>query len=90
MGRNPTVDQFIAFLWEEDAKARLLVTVNYGPVQGQCYVRLRLHDLQGARFVLSDLMNRTEYEREGDELALRGLYVDLPAWGFHVFEMRKL
>jgi hypothetical protein len=87
---NPTVDQFIAFLWEEDAKARLLVTVNYGPVQGQCYVRLRLHDLQGARFVLSDLMNRTEYEREGDELALRGLYVDLPAWGFHVFEMMKL
>jgi hypothetical protein len=84
---NPTVEQFIAFLWEEDAKARLLATVNYGPTQGQCYVRFHLPDLQGTRIVLSDLMNQTEYEREGDELALRGLYVDLPAWGFHVFEM---
>lgn len=87
---NSTVDQFISFLWEEDEKARLLVTVNYGPAQGQCYVRLHLPDLHGSRFMLSDLMNQTECEREGNELALQGLYLDLPAWGFHVFEMRKI
>ena len=87
---NPTVDQFVAFMWEENADARLLVAVNYGPAQGQCYIRLPLPDLHGPRFVLRDLMNRSEYEREGKELALRGLYVDLPAWGYHVFEMRKI
>lgn len=87
---NSTVNQFISFLWEEDEKARLLVTVNYGPTQAQCYVRLHLPDLHGSRFMLSDLMNQTACEREGSELALQGLYLDLPAWGFHVFEMTKL
>jgi hypothetical protein len=87
---NSTVDQFISFLWEKDEKARLLITVNYGPTQAQCYVRLHLPDLHGSRFMLSDLMNQTEYEREGNELALQGLYLDLRAWGYHVFEMRKM
>jgi hypothetical protein len=72
------------------SKDRMLVTVNYGPAPGLCYVRLHLPDLHGSRFLLSDLMNQTEYEREGNELALQGLYLDLPAWGFHVFEMRKV
>jgi hypothetical protein len=87
---NATSDQFVAFLWEGDAEARLLVAVNYGSTQGQCYVRLPVPDLHRARFVLHDLMNRAQYEREGSEMALRGLYVDLPAWGYHVFEMSKI
>jgi len=28
-------------------------------------------------------------EREGDDLLNRGLYLDLPAWGFHVFAYQK-
>ena len=32
----------------------------------------------------------TRYEREGDELARRGLYLDMPAWGHHVFEVTPL
>ena len=30
-------------------------------------------------------MNEARYEWQGDELWIQGLYVDLPAWGFHVF-----
>jgi hypothetical protein len=86
---NSTSDRFIVFLWEEDPEARMLVTVNYGPTQGQCYVRLHLPDLHSTRFVFSDLMGQARYEREGNELALQGLYLDLPAWGYHVFEMKK-
>jgi hypothetical protein len=29
----------------------------------------------------------TTYERAGDAVAERGLYVDLPAWGYHVFDV---
>jgi hypothetical protein len=87
---NSTWDRFIAFLWEENPESRMLVAVNYGPTQGQCYVRLYLTDLQDTRFMLSDLMNSAQYEREGNDLARQGLYVDLPAWGYHVFEMKKL
>jgi hypothetical protein len=29
----------------------------------------------------------TRYERDGGDLARRGLYLDLPAWGHHVFSV---
>ena len=32
-------------------------------------------------------MSPARYEREGDELISRGLYLDMPAWGYHVFEV---
>ena len=82
-----TWDRFITFSWEHPGQ-RLLVTVNYGPTQGQCVVRLAFGDLAGRTWLLRDLMNPTvKYERDGDELARRGLYLDLPAWGRHVFEL---
>ena len=30
---------------------------------------------------------RAAYERDGDELARDGLYLDMPAWGYHAFEV---
>ena len=35
---NHTWDRFLAFAWEGEAHQRLLIAVNYGPSQGQCYV----------------------------------------------------
>ena len=46
---------------------RLLVAVNYGPTQGQCYVRLPFADLRGRTVVLRDLLSPAVYERTGDE-----------------------
>ena len=44
---NPTWDRFLAFAWEGDSNQRLLITVNYGPAQGQCLVSLPWDDLRG-------------------------------------------
>lgn len=82
---NPTWDCFLAFAWEGEAHQHLLVTVNYGPTQGQCWVTLPLVDLRGKEVILQDLMSETSYHREGDDLLTQGLYLDLPAWGLHVF-----
>ncbi|HSO71041.1 MAG TPA: alpha-amylase family glycosyl hydrolase [Thermodesulfobacteriota bacterium] len=82
---NLTWDRFLAFAWEGDNNQRLLVTVNYGPIQGQCYVTLPFPNLGGKKVVLQDLMSENSYVREGDDLLDQGLYLDLPAWGFHVF-----
>lgn len=82
---NPTWDRFLAFAWEGPEAQRLLVTVNYGPTQGQGYVNLPFVDLRGQKVRFQDLMSETRYEREGDDLSNRGLYLDLPAWGFHLF-----
>ncbi len=82
---NHTWDRFLAFAWEGEAQQRLLVAANYGPSQGQCYLRLPFDDLRGGKVMLQDLMSDTRYEREGDDLLNQGLYLDLPPWGFHVF-----
>jgi len=63
----------------------LLVSLNYGLTQGQCYVTLPFVDLTGKKVILRDLLSATSYEREGDDLLTQGLYLDLPAWGFHIF-----
>jgi hypothetical protein len=62
--------------------------VNFGPTQGQCYAEAGFPGLEGARVVLADLMGPARFERDGAALAREGLYLDLPARGFHVFEVR--
>lgn len=86
---NRTSDQFLAFVWDflGPPAWRVLVAVNFGPIQGQCFVHLPFPDLPGNRYVLSDLMGPARYERDGSDLAARGLYLDLPAWRYHVFDM---
>ena len=86
---NPTWDRFLAFAWEGEAGQRLLATVNYGPTQGQCHVAWPFVDMKGKKVTLKDLMHEARYEWEGDALLYRGLYVDLPAWGFHIFDCRS-
>jgi glycosidase len=84
---NGTWDSFLAFAWEGPGKERLLVTVNYAATQSQCYVPLPFPDLAGRTVRFKDLMTPASYERHGDELLSRGLYLDVPAWGHHVFEL---
>jgi hypothetical protein len=86
---NWTSDDFIAFAWQGQGGQPVLVTVNYAGNPGQCYVRLPFHDLRGGRFCLQDLMSAASYDREGDSLLFPGLYLDMPAWGYHVFELRS-
>ncbi len=84
---NWTWDNFIVFSWQNSPNRSLLVVVNYAPVQSQCYVRLPFDDLRGHDWRLDDLMSAASYTRQGDELIQRGLYLDVPAWGYHVFEL---
>ena len=85
---NWTWDCFIAFEWDGDGE-RLMAAVNYAGHRSQCYVRLSLPDGAGT-WRLHDVMSGTTYARDGAELAARGLYLDLPPWGYHVFEMTPL
>jgi hypothetical protein len=86
---NGTWDQFTVFSWDHPDGKRLLAAVNYGPVQGQCYVTLGLSGLTGRKFTLVDLLGEARYQREGDGLAGNGLYLDLPPWGYHLFELNE-
>jgi hypothetical protein len=84
---NGTWDGFICFGWRGPDGRRVLVTVNYASNQGQCYVRLPFDELRGKSVRLRDRMSAAVYDRSGDDLLARGLYLDLPSFGQHVFEV---
>ena len=86
---NWTNDCFVAFSWTGTDSIRWLVIVNYSDHQSQCCLTMPWDDLAGRSWQLRDRMGTGRYERNGDDLAAQGLYVDLPAWGTHVFELHQ-
>ena len=84
---NGTSECFLAFAWQGSGEERLLVTINYAASPSQCYVPFPFPDLAGRTVRLKDLMGPASYDRNGDELLSRGIYLDVPAWGYHVFEL---
>jgi hypothetical protein len=83
---NATHNDIIAFEWQSASRDRWIVTVNYSDHSSQA--KLQLPPMTNARRAvrLKDRWNDVEYERELRELE-HGLYVDLSAWGVHVFEL---
>jgi glycosidase len=87
---NWTWGGFIAFGWQGPENRRMLAAVNYAGNQGQCYVRLPYEDLFGHAVRLQDRMSAAVYDRRGDDLVEPGLYLDMPPWGYHVFEVNTI
>jgi len=83
---NGSWDSFIAFMWQSKDR-RVLVTVNYAPHSSQCFVRLPFSEWSNQSIEFRDLMSVALFYRNGNELLSQGLYLDIPAWGYHVFEM---
>jgi Alpha amylase, catalytic domain len=86
---NWTSDCFLAFAWQGPAGERLLVAVNYAPNQSQCYVRLPFTSLGRAHWRLEDVIGTASYDRDGDDLVMRGLFLDVPAWNTSVFRLTR-
>ena len=87
---NGSNEAFIAFAWSGPGDRQRLVVVNYAAQQSQCYIKLPWGDLSGWTLRFSDCMSEAVYERNGEDLSSRGLYLDLPAWGYHIFELTEL
>ena len=87
---NNSWDSFIVFAWEGTEGNRVLVCVNYSSRSGQCYVRLPFPGLVDKLWRFDDLLSEASYDREGNDLLSSGLYLDMPAWSYHVFEIKSL
>jgi alpha amylase-like protein len=87
---NWTWDCFLVFAWHGDGDERLLVTVNYAPNQSQCHVRLPFADLGNRQWRLKDLLGDATYDRDGNDLQGRGLYLDERPWSARVFALAKV
>jgi hypothetical protein len=87
---NWTWDCLVAFAWRGAGGERLLVAVNYATNQSQCYVRLPLADLGNGRWRLTDLLGEATYDRDGDDLRSRGLFLDVLPWQASVFSLTRI
>lgn len=84
---NWTSECIIAFAWQGVDEQQALAVVNYAPNQSQCYLTLTWPNLRGQMVRLKNLIGADSYDRIGDSLLSPGLYLDLPAWGYGVFEL---
>jgi alpha amylase-like protein len=80
---NPTHQDVLAWAWHHRLPHHL-VAVNLAGHRSQGRVALPWEGLRGRQWRLSDLLDGQVFDRDGDELASAGLYVDLPPWGAHV------
>jgi hypothetical protein len=85
---NWTWDCFICFAWFGLDGKCLVTVVNYASNQSQCYLHFPFAEIKGKAMQFRDLMGPAVYGSNSDEIrSRRGLYLDLPAWGHHVFEL---
>ncbi|MGE3778568.1 MAG: alpha-amylase, partial [Pirellulaceae bacterium] len=77
---NWTHDCFLVFAWQETGSNRLIVAVNFADHQSQCHARLPFADLGGRPWRLQDQLSSACYDWNGDDLAARGLYLDMSPW----------
>ncbi len=89
-GENKTSDNFIAFRWVRAPHEWMFVAVNYSPQQSQCFMRTPFTELGGRTVRLQDRLGPAVYDRPGDDLRARGLFLDMPPWGFHVFDVQGI
>jgi len=85
---NGSNDAIICFCWTGPGDSLRLVVVNYTGHQSQCYAALPWGHLAGRIWRLQDTLGEACYDRDGGDLAARGLYLDLPPWGYHAFDVR--
>jgi hypothetical protein len=87
---NGSNEEFIVCSWTGPGDLRRLVAVNYASHPSQCYVNTPWDDLSGQTWRFQDCLSSAEYEKSGDEVAAKGLYLDLPAWGVHLFQVTQI
>jgi glycosidase len=85
---NWSWENFIGFAWHGLRGELWVGVINYGPRPAQCYLQLPFPKLGGRTLIFKDRLSTAQYERQGDDLLARGLYLDLPGWGYHLFQVK--
>ncbi|GAA4941680.1 alpha-amylase family glycosyl hydrolase [Actinoplanes utahensis] len=81
---NQTHREVLTWAWHGDETPHHIVVINFSDRPAQAMVELPWPRLAGRSWRLADQLSGQVFERDGDELAGAGLYIDLPAWGSHI------
>ncbi|MDQ1040257.1 hypothetical protein QFZ75_006673 [Streptomyces sp. V3I8] len=83
---NDSHRDLLAWCWSGGA-GRFLTVVNLSGHPAQARIRLPWSDLGTGDLTVTGLLDGARHLRPGAELGGPGLFVDLPAWGTHVFAL---
>jgi hypothetical protein len=87
---NSTHEGTLARLWVGPHRHFRLVVANLTPFPAQAYVPIHVPELAGMEIHLDDQISPDSYVRDGDDLLTRGLYLDVPAFGCHLFRVSRV
>jgi glycosidase len=79
---NSSFKHLVAWSWTKDSE-EYLIAVNLSDRALEARVLLRRPEVGSGKWLLKDELSGDQYERQGDELARSGLYVELKPWGYH-------
>jgi len=83
-----TSTDLIAYLWSEGSGNKLvIVNLGSGTSSGRIYLSQELLSSSTLRF--DDLLNDHAYERQSSDLRHLGLFVQLPGFGAHIFDVKR-
>jgi hypothetical protein len=81
---NASFENLVAWTWLKDDE-RCLIMVNLRDSPAQARVQVSWADAGGGKWQLLDALSGATFERNGDEMLLPGLYVELGPWNYHFF-----
>lgn len=87
---NGSFRNLVVIAWQAKAPEFDLAVVNLAPHTCQAYVPLGTEDLSQTNWSLVDLLGEERYERNGDDLAEQGLYLDVGPHAAQVFHFKPI
>jgi hypothetical protein len=85
---NQSYRNLLAWSWSGDGDLWHAVVINLSGQPAQGRIPLEWPDLPGRSWRLTDLLQDNMFDRDGDELAHPGLFVDLGPWQSHLLAVR--
>lgn len=64
-----------------------LAAVNFADAQSQCYAYFDLSAISAEVLIFKDIAGQSEYIRNKEEIAIRGLYLEMSGYSFHLFKI---
>jgi hypothetical protein len=84
---DESYQNMVAYWWHGPAHSRHLITINYSPEPSKCFVAMPFPEMMGSTILFRDRLDGHVYDRPGNELISKGLYLDVPGWGVHIFNV---
>ena len=86
---NPSFQNLVAWNWVKNEE-RYMVVVNLSDSAVQARVRVPWYDLAGESLQMVDVLSEAVYDRQADEIAGPGLYIELGPWMCHFFRCQRI